>query len=44
MNEAEIRVDDELRETVEQLKNEFDQMYTVLRQLENENDLSLAIQ
>lgn len=43
MDEADILVDDELRETVEQLKNEFEQMYTVLNQLEKENDLNLAI-
>jgi hypothetical protein len=44
MNEAEITVDDELRETVEQLKSEFEQMYTVLHQLEKENDLTYAIE
>lgn len=43
MNEADILVDDELRETVEQLKNEFEQMYIVLNQLEKENELSFAI-
>jgi hypothetical protein len=44
MNEAQIPVDDELRETVEQLKNEFEQMYTVFHQLEKENDLTFAIE
>ncbi|CAO3635518.1 unnamed protein product [Mucor hiemalis] len=43
LNEAKILVDDDLRETVEQLKTEFEQMYTVLRQLEKENDLTCAI-
>lgn len=43
MNEAEIPIDDELREIVEQLKSEFEQMYNILRQLEEEEDLSLAI-
>lgn len=43
MNEAEIPVDDELRETVEKLKNEFEQMYTVLYQLEMQNNLDPAI-
>jgi hypothetical protein len=43
MNEAEIPVDDELRDTVEKLKNEFEQMYTVLYQLEKQNNLSPAI-
>lgn len=43
LNEAKILVDDDLRETVEQLKTEFEQMYAVLRQLEKENDLTSAI-
>lgn len=43
LNEAKILVDDDLRETVEHLKTEFEQMYTVLRQLEKENDLTCAI-
>lgn len=43
MNEAEIPVDDELRDTVEKLKNEFEQMYTVLYQLEKQNNLGPAI-
>ncbi|KAI8048038.1 CTLH/CRA C-terminal to lish motif domain-containing protein [Gilbertella persicaria] len=43
MNESEIPVDDPLRETVEQLKHEFEQMYTVLNKIDKEQDLSAAI-
>ncbi|KAI8364988.1 CTLH/CRA C-terminal to lish motif domain-containing protein [Choanephora cucurbitarum] len=44
MNESDIAIDDPLRETVEQLKNEFEQMYTVLNKMEQEKDLEPAIQ
>ncbi|KAG2201945.1 hypothetical protein INT47_000484 [Mucor saturninus] len=43
MNEAHIPIDDELRDMVEQLKSEFEQMYNILRQLEEEDDVTLAI-
>lgn len=43
MNEAQVPIDDELREIVEQLKSEFEQMYKILHQLEEEDDLTLAI-
>lgn len=44
LDEAQVPIDDELRSTVEHLKTEFEQMYTVLNQLEKENDLSSAIE
>ncbi|KAI8978992.1 CTLH/CRA C-terminal to lish motif domain-containing protein, partial [Pilobolus umbonatus] len=34
LNEAQIPIDDEFRDTVEQLKSEFEQMYKVLHELE----------
>ncbi|GAA5813128.1 hypothetical protein MFLAVUS_006597 [Mucor flavus] len=43
MDEAQISIDNELRDTVEQLKTEFEQLYSILQQLEKENDLTLAI-
>lgn len=43
MDEAQIPVDNELRDTVEQLKTEFEQLYSILKQLE-EKDLTLAIE
>ncbi|KAL7313566.1 hypothetical protein PS15m_007301 [Mucor circinelloides] len=43
MDEAQVPIDDELRLTVEHLKAEFEQMYTVLNQLDKENDLTSAI-
>jgi len=43
MDEAQVPIDDELRLTVEHLKSEFEQMYTVLNQLDKENDLTSAI-
>ena len=44
LDEANILVNDELRETAEQLKHEFEQMYIILQQLEQQSDLTLAIE
>lgn len=44
LNEAEIPIDNELRDTVEKLRNDIEQMYTILDKIEKEKDLSLAIQ
>lgn len=44
LNEAEIPIDNELRDTLEKLRNDIEQMYTILDKIEKEKDLSLAIQ
>ncbi|KAI8991026.1 CTLH/CRA C-terminal to lish motif domain-containing protein [Mycotypha africana] len=43
LNEADIPADDEIRDTVEQLRHQFEQMYTIMYQLEAEQDLTEAI-
>ncbi|KAI9470604.1 MAG: CTLH/CRA C-terminal to lish motif domain-containing protein, partial [Benjaminiella poitrasii] len=43
MDEAGISIDDNIRETVEKLKNEFEQLYTILNEIEKEQDLTSAI-
>ncbi|KAI9282663.1 CTLH/CRA C-terminal to lish motif domain-containing protein [Sporodiniella umbellata] len=44
LHEAGIPIDSELRDTVEKLKGDIQQMHTILQQIEKENDLTLAIE
>ncbi|KAI8377304.1 CTLH/CRA C-terminal to lish motif domain-containing protein [Blakeslea trispora] len=44
MNESDIPLNDPLRDTVEQLKNEFEQMYIILDKMEHAQDLEPAIE
>jgi phage-related holin len=44
LNEAGIPIDSELRDAVEKLKNDIEQMHTILNQIETDKDLTLAIE